>query len=202
VSQLLPIFPLEVVLLPGAPLPLHIFEPRYKEMIGECLEQHRCFGVVRTKEGGLAEIGCTAEIVSLVKQYEDGRLDIATEGRRRFEIMHLDQERSFVRAEVMFLDDEPEAPAAEHIKRVLELHAEAADVLGVEGPAPSAENPQLSYRLAALLPIDLDFKQMLLSVRSESERLEGLIELYEAMVPELRKAIRRQNKAGGNGHVP
>jgi Lon protease-like protein len=202
VPQLLAIFPLELVLLPGAPLPLHIFEPRYKEMIGECLEQHRQFGVVRTKEGGLAEIGCTAEIVSVVKRYDDGRMDIATEGRRRFEVMHLDQERAFVRAEVVFVDDEQEAPATDLIKRVLQLHAEAIDVLGVEGPPPSAENRQLSYALAALLPVDLEFKQMLLSVRSESERLEGLIELYEAMVPELRKAVRRQQKAGGNGHVP
>ena len=201
-AQLLPIFPLELVLLPGAPLPLHIFEPRYKEMIGECLDQHQEFGVVRSKEGGLAELGCTAEIVSVVKRYDDGRMDIATQGRRRFEIMHLDQERSFLRAEVMFLDDEPEPPATERIQRILELHAEAIDVLGIEDEPPTPDEAQLSYTLAALLPIDLDFKQTLLGVRSESERLEGLIELYETMIPELRKAVRRQQKAGGNGHVP
>ncbi len=74
-STLLPLFPLDVVLLPGAPLPLHIFEPRYKEMISECLDQKRPFGVVRVKEEGVAEIGCTAEIISVAKKYPDGRME-------------------------------------------------------------------------------------------------------------------------------
>ena len=198
---LLPIFPLDVVLLPGAPLPLHIFEPRYKEMIGECLAGQKPFGIVRAKESELAEIGCTAEITAVVKKYDDGRMDIVTVGQRPFEIMHLDQERSFLRAEVMFLEDEAEPPEAEDVKRVLQLHAEAMDVLGLEGPLPET-GPRLSYELAANLPVDLDFKQTLLTLRSERERLEGLIELYGAMIPELRKAVRRQKKAGGNGHVP
>src|ERR1700685_3016257 len=66
---LIPLFPLDVVLFPGAPLPLHIFEPRYKEMIGECLAQHLHFGVIRAAEKGLADVGCTAEIVTVVKEY-------------------------------------------------------------------------------------------------------------------------------------
>jgi Lon protease-like protein len=84
--DLLPIFPLELVLFPETPLPLHIFEPRYKEMIGECQAQKAPFGVVRAVEKGLAEVGCTAEILEVTKRYDDGRLDILTEGRRRFEI--------------------------------------------------------------------------------------------------------------------
>jgi Lon protease-like protein len=70
---LLPLFPLDVVLLPGIPLPLHIFEPRYKEMIGECRANNAPFGVVRALEDGVAEVGCTAEIVSVTKEYPDGR---------------------------------------------------------------------------------------------------------------------------------
>ena len=73
---LLPLFPLEVVLLPGTPLPLHIFEPRYKEMIGECRANSAPFGVVRALEDGIADIGCTAEIVTVTKEYPDGRLDL------------------------------------------------------------------------------------------------------------------------------
>src|SRR5206468_620193 len=87
VVPLLPLFPLETVLLPGTPLPLHIFEPRYKEMISECLADDSPFGVVRALESGIAEIGCTAEIISVTKKYEDGRLDLIAEGRRRFEIL-------------------------------------------------------------------------------------------------------------------
>jgi Lon protease-like protein len=79
-SALLPLFPLDLVLLPAVPLSLHIFEPRYKEMINECLTQNRHFGIVRSKEEALASIGCTAEIINVMKTHPDGRMDILTEG--------------------------------------------------------------------------------------------------------------------------
>src|ERR1051325_4242523 len=101
---LLPLFPLEIVLFPGAPLPLHIFEPRYKEMIGECLEQKRPFGMVRLKENSLAAVGCSATILDVVKKYDDGRLDIAAQGRQRFEIESLNHERSFLQGEISYFD--------------------------------------------------------------------------------------------------
>ena len=83
-AALIPLFPLDVVLFPGTPLPLHIFEPRYKEMIAECLAQNRTFGVVRAIEQGLAEVGCTAEIVTVVKEYPDGRLDLVLSCEPKF----------------------------------------------------------------------------------------------------------------------
>src|SRR5450755_1969932 len=95
-STLLPLFPLDLVLLPGTKLPLHIFEPRYKELAAECLAQNKPFGVVRAKEEGVAEIGCTAEILSVAKKYADGRMDVITRGVRRFEVMEVNQERSFL----------------------------------------------------------------------------------------------------------
>src|SRR5258708_16098924 len=103
VATVIPLFPLDVVLFPGTPLPLHIFEPRYKEMIGECLAQQRTFGVVRALEEGLAEVGCTAEIVTVVKEYPDGRLDIVTEGRTRFELLVLNQQRPFLQPHLLML---------------------------------------------------------------------------------------------------
>src|SRR5437868_15508940 len=102
-SDLLPLFPLELVLFPGMALPLHIFEPRYKEMIGECLEHDSPFGIVRAIEDGIAQIGCSAEVVTVVKRYEDGQLDIVTRGLRRFEVLEINQERSFLQAAVNFL---------------------------------------------------------------------------------------------------
>ena len=105
-SSLLPIFPLELVLLPGVPLPLHIFEPRYKEMIAECLEQKKPFGVVRASSDGVADIGCTAEIMSVIKKYDDGRMDILTRGVERFEVIEVNEDRSFLQAEVAVVHDE------------------------------------------------------------------------------------------------
>jgi Lon protease-like protein len=106
VSSLLPIFPLELVLLPGVPLPLHIFEPRYKEMIAECLEQKKPFGVVRASSDGVADIGCTAEIMSVTKKYDDGRMDILTRGVERFEVIEVNEDRSFLQAEISVVQDE------------------------------------------------------------------------------------------------
>jgi uncharacterized protein len=200
VSTLLPLFPLEVVLLPGTPLPLHIFEPRYKEMIGECLDQKIPFGVVRVKEEGVAEIGCTAEILNVAKKYDDGRMDIVTEGRRRFEVMEVNQERSFLRAEVLYLEDESVQAGAEEVKQAVKLHAEIAQLAGTEPRTQAAERP-LSFQLAGSLPLDLDFKQALLGMPSEAERIPAVVSYFEAILPGLRHAVRARQKAGGNGHV-
>src|SRR5262249_5671423 len=86
VSEIIPLFPLELFLFPGIPLPLHIFEPRYKEMVGECLDKKAPFGIVRARDDQMAQVGCSAKIVDVLKRYDDGRLDIMTEGVRRFEL--------------------------------------------------------------------------------------------------------------------
>lgn len=200
-DALIPLFPLEVVLFPGAPLPLHIFEPRYKEMIGECLAQHRTFGVVRALEQGLAEIGCTAEIVTVVKEYPDGRLDLVTEGRQRFELLRVNQERSFLQAEVLMIDDEPGATPQADTARALQLHSELLAIAGATQDLSAADSSLLSFHLAGSVPLDLDFKQKLLSLRSEPERLTLLISYLETIVPNLRRAASAREKAGGNGHV-
>src|SRR5215472_12344935 len=119
---MLGLFPLDVVLFPGAPLPLHIFEPRYKELIDECLEKKLPFGMVRSKENALAEVGCAAVIVKLNKKYDDGRLDIIAQGKQRFSIEQLDQERSFLRGEVLFFDDDPSQVSQTEADTVIQLH--------------------------------------------------------------------------------
>lgn len=200
-DALIPLFPLDVVLFPGTPLPLHIFEPRYKEMIGECLAQNRTFGVVRAVEQGLAEVGCTAEIVTVVKEYPDGRLDLVTEGRRRFELLRVNQERSFLRAEILLIDDEPGTPPTEDTARAIQLHSELLAIAGANQDLSAADPSSLSFYLAGSLPLDLDFKQKLLSLRSEQERLSLLISYLETIIPNLHRAAHAREKAGGNGHV-
>jgi Lon protease-like protein len=198
--SLLPLFPLDVVLFPGAPLPLHIFEPRYKEMIQECLEQKKPFGMVRASKDSMAEIGCTAVILNITKKYEDGRLDIATEGRQRFEIMQLNQERSFLQGEVLFFEDEPSQVASTDSEALVQLHQQLFSILGQETEVNS-ENPCISFQLAHELPVDMDFKQALLEMKSESERVRTLIEYYRATIPKVEKIVRAREKASTNGHV-
>jgi Lon protease-like protein len=194
VSSLLPIFPLELVLLPGVPLPLHIFEPRYKEMIAECLEQKKPFGVVRASNDGVADIGCTAEIMSVTKKYDDGRMDILTRGVDRFEVIQVNEDRSFLQAEISVVqdegedEDEPGKPAVQMVTRAVRLHAEIAKLAGAEPSGPDEHAGNLSFLLAGSLPLDLDFKQNLLSTLSETKRLEAVIGYLEAILPGLRRA--------------
>jgi Lon protease-like protein len=199
---LLPLFPLEVVLFPGNPLPLHIFEPRYKEMIGECLANQMQFGVVRALDQGIAEIGCAAEIVSVTKKYEDGRLDLVAEGRRRFEVLELNQERSYLRAEVLFVPEESNPSVVEEQRaRALQAHREILTLAGAVQDVSGADPARLSFHLADSLPLDLDFKQKLLGTRSEAERIQTLANYFESILPGLRRAARAREIAGGNGHA-
>lgn len=198
---LIALFPLELVLFPGVPLPLHIFEPRYKEMIGECLREKSEFGVVRVVKDGIAAAGCTARVLDVVKQYDDGRMDILTEGRRRFEVVALDQERSFLRGEVEFFEDEAaEAPPGE-AQRAIRLYLDLLAVAEVEAENPPEPGPQLSFLITSGLPLELDFKQQLLESRSEPARIARIVEYYQELLPRLQRALKARKKSGGNGHA-
>ena len=197
---LLPLFPLEIVLFPGAPLPLHIFEPRYKEMIGECLEQKRPFGMVRVKENALASVGCSSTILNVIKKYDDGRLDIAAEGVQRFEIERLNQERSYLQGEVRYFDDEPSQVGDGSKETLVQLHEQLFSILG-QNPEVEPDAPSLSFHLAHALPVDLDFKQALLEMKSEAERIETLTEYYRTTIPKVEKTLQARERASGNGHV-
>lgn len=200
-DSLLPLFPLDLVLLPGVAQPLHIFEPRYKQMIGECVAEKKVFGMVRAKESEIAEVGCTADIVAVAKKYPDGRMDILTEGRRCFQVVEVNQELSFLRAEVMFLEDEPGRATADEIAHALKLHADILALTGDEDPQFDSQDDQLSFLLAGGLPLDLDFKQTLLTTRTEAKRIQAVSAYLEAILPKLRRTVQVRQKAGGNGHA-
>jgi Lon protease-like protein len=201
-SILLPLFPLDLVLFPGSPLPLHIFEPRYREMVSECLERKKPFGVVRGKEEGIAETGCTAEIISVLKKYDDGRMDIITQGRERFEVVQISQQRDILQAEVLYLPDEAGSATSEEQTQAIALHDEVMKLAGSSPlDSPEIRQQQLSFHLARSLPLDLDFKQTLLEMRSEPERVQAVIGFLGALLPNLRRTVRVRQKAGGNGHA-
>ena len=187
---MLPIFPLELVLFPGVALPLHIFEPRYKEMIAECLDLKKPFGVVRASAEGVADVGCTAEILQVTKKYDDGRMDILTRGVDRFEVLEVNEDRSFLQAEITLIQDEPGRPAQQVVEQAVRLHAEIAKLAGSEVSGPEEGVSNLSFLLAGSLPLDLDFKQQLLVTSSETKRLEAVVGYLKAVLPGLRRAAR------------
>jgi Lon protease-like protein len=210
-ENLLPLFPLEIVLLPEEPLPLHIFEDRYKTMIGECLQAKAAgkgpqeFGVVLLKGQGVSVVGCTARIINLTRQYEDGRMDILTVGKRRFEVLLTNEEKPYLRGAVDYFEDEgPDAPSDEAAELAIERFRVAmrklrhAAEMPVHLPRPYR---YLSFRLAAALPLDLQFKQQLLTLRNEPERLTLVQRAIEILVNQLDQVQKSQKKAGGNGHA-
>ncbi len=197
-----PLFPLDVVLFPGTPLPLHIFEERYKEMIAECFAERSGFGVVRAQREGLAVIGCMARIVRILHEYEDGRLDILCDGGERFEIEQLDNSREFLQAEVDFFADDGDASTRQLREECLALHFEVLELAGVgHQPAHVNLDAPIAFQLAWALPADLGFKQQLLGVRSDSERTQMLCEFYKTMLPKLRIGAVANRVAASNGQV-
>jgi ATP-dependent Lon protease len=137
----------------------------------------------------------------VTKTYDDGRMDIVTQGRERFELLEINQDRSFLRGEILLVTDDPDkAPPAE-IQRALELHKQILTLANAEQDLPPDDETPLSYHLAGSLPLDLDFKQKLLATRSESERIQTVIGYFETILPNLRRAIQIRKKAGGNGHA-
>ena len=208
---LLPLFPLQAVLFPGAELPLHIFEDRYKEMIGEALRDHVEFGVVLASEKGLVNTGCTATVERVLKQYPDGRMDILTLGRRRFEILLLNSERAFLRGAVDFFDDEKAAPAPPDVQKQALAGYNEMQALLAEQPisteesatnspaANSLDDPRLSFRLAQPIP-DLGLRQLLLVTRSEAERLRHLAEFFPDYLVREKRVLHVKNIAPRNGH--
>lgn len=197
-DELIPLFPLAVVLLPHNPLPLHIFEERYKKMIGEVMSTGSEFGVVLAAGQGLMSNGCTATVEELIKQYPDGRMDILTLGRRRFAIETVDVEMDYLRAKVSYFDDEePTAPSALR-DRAVSVCQTLPGAQGEDEPI-DADDPQLSFQLARHVA-DLEFRQQLLGMRSEPARLERLIDYVPGYVQHSKQAERLKEVAGMNGH--
>jgi Lon protease-like protein len=197
----IPLFPLEVVLLPGMPLPLHIFEPRYRKMIGLCLADKREFGMILAQEKQLATVGCTAEVVQKLKDYEDGRMDILSEGRAVFHLSEVLDEEEYYEGIVEYLPDDPDAPDAAKEKQLFELFERVQKTMQGEQRISLAKNEvPLAYRLAAQLPLDLPEKQHLLEMREEGARREFLLKWMNETLPRLLRTQRVRHLAGGNGH--
>jgi Lon protease-like protein len=198
--NLLPLFPLRLVVFPRTPLPLHIFEERYKEMVGEAIREKSEFGIVLAKDDGIVNAGCTVVVKEVLKTYPDGRMDILTRGVRRFEILGLNEDKAYLRGEVQFFDDDDSGPApAELREKALAQYHRLQEAGELQTFEPEAADEQLSFQLAQAVE-DLDFLNVLLRNRSESQRLEQLTDYLTRQVPKLRAAARMRKLAPLNGH--
>jgi len=198
----IPLFPLDVVLFPTMPLPLHVFEPRYKVMIGRCIEEPIEFGIVLATKEAVASVGCTARIVRKVKDYSDGRMDILTEGSSIFRLTEILDEREYHEGVIEYLEDEASPPDPHRETKLLELF-ECCHLLlfGTNWEdAARGDTVNLAYRMASRLPIDLQDRQALLEMRSEKDRREFLERWMADFKPKFTQRQQARQRAGSNGH--
>ena len=194
-----PLFPLGVVLLPREVLPLHIFEDRYRTMIGECIERGTQFGIVWLGDDGLAEVGCAARVAKLLERFDDGRMNILAQGSERFRLLRRVDDLPYPAGDIELLpDDDPEedADAGEAAR------ASYADLVErATGERPSEVTGLDAYGMAATLDFALEAKQELLELRTESERMERLGELFTGALERLEQDELAAERARGNGRV-
>jgi Lon protease-like protein len=196
-----PLFPLGLVALPSEMIPLHIFEERYKTMIGLCLEQESEFGIVWLADDGLREIGCACEIAEVLERMPDGRINLVARGTRVFRIEDRQDDLPYPAATVEFLDDRDEAldldvAAGAHVAYA-DLVEQATDRI----PEPGEIQAMSAYEMAATVEFGLDAKQGLLDLRSESARMKLVARLCRAAIKRLDFIDRAEARARSNGKV-
>lgn len=194
------LFPLDLVLLPGEKAPLHLFEPRYRQLYADCTLEDLPFVVVQAGLTGTAEVGCSARFESLVRRFEDGRLNVVAQGIAPVRLIEETEGHLYFSARVEPLRDDPGAPApglvADVLARFREVAGLPADVLP-EAP----EGVALSYAIAGAFALPSESKQELLESRDEAERLEMVAELLTAVDKEMQHARMAAHRAGTNGRV-
>jgi Lon protease-like protein len=196
-----PLFPLGIVALPTELVPLHIFEERYKTMIGRCLDEGSEFGIVWMSEDGLRPIGCACEIAEVIEQMEDGRINLIARGTRPFRIEERQEELPYPAGTVEFLDDRTEDPDADAAEAAHEAYAELVNEATDRTPDMAEIGEMSAYQMAATVEFGLDAKQGLLDLRSETARLRLVTRLFRAALKRLDFVNRAQARARSNGRV-
>jgi Lon protease-like protein len=196
-----PLFPLGIVALPHELVPLHIFEERYRTMIGECMERGTEFGIVWAGEDGVRPIGCAMEITEVLERMEDGRLNIVTRGTRPFRIVDEQHNLPYPAGTVEFLTDkveqaDPKTRAAAH-----EAYGSLVEQATDRTPDAEELDTMSAYEMAATVDFGLDAKQGLLDLRSENARLRLVTRLFRAASKRLDFIERAQERARSNGKV-
>jgi Lon protease-like protein len=201
VQQDFPLFPLAIVALPSEAVPLHIFEPRYRTMVAQCLESGSEFGIVWASEDGLRQIGCACEIAEVLERHDDGRMDILTRGTRPFRLVEARENGPYPSGTIEWLDDKAEQVDA----ATAEAAHEAYSTLVQEATDAEPEREQVeamsAYAMAATVDFGLEAKQGLLSLRSENARLRLVTRLLRAALKRLDFIERAQARARSNGKV-
>jgi Lon protease-like protein len=205
----IPIFPLNLVLLPGEALPLHIFEPRYRQMLADCLEGDQRFGITADHRPGPGSLGCVA-LIRAAQPLEDGRSAIVVIGEERFGIRSLLDEGTpyLMAATAAFEDESGTAPLPAERTELRRLAEELREALAVladrpgEVPAWSEDDERLSFEAAALLETDLETRGRWLGGRSTRDRVRSVLALMPPAIHQARSnaEVHVRARSNGKGH--
>jgi Lon protease-like protein len=195
------LFPLGLVLLPTERIPLHIFEERYKELIGECIENETEFGLVYADDEGIRDVGTRARVTEVLTRFEDGRLNVLVEGGDRFRLDELTDGPSYATGQVSAVDDDDDAADGPAIEEALRTFGALREITGSDVDAPDPELPHLSFALAAKVELPPGEKLALLREVSERKRMEMVQEMLEEAVLTAQRVRRAARRASTNGRV-
>ena len=198
----IPLFPLNTVLFPGMPLHLHIFEPRYKEMVQKCLNEKMEFGILLLHETQLCQVGCTARITQILRQLDNGSMDILTEGRKRFRVLDVLNRESYLEAVVDYFEDDSEDIPSDLLKKVLNayqkmIHLQTRGVGAIRG---IFDPVYFSFIIASTIDLVLQERQSLLELTSTTERIRKLDTALLETMQKLDKQEKLKRLADMNGH--
>jgi Lon protease-like protein len=196
------LFPLPIVLVPTERIPLHIFEPRYRELIEECVENESDFGfVLATGDGAVHEIGTRAAVLEVLEVLPDGRMNVVVEGGERFRLLELTSGRSFTTGLVEPVVDDDDPPAEADVERALEVFRELAETSESEVDFPEPDVVQLDFELAARVDFGVDSKQEVLAMTSPRLRMQRLAVLLESALEAVKLERVMRERASKNGKV-
>lgn len=201
------LFPLSIVVFPGSSLPLHIFEPRYKQLVGEAMSDHSVFGINLVDAARLYPTGCTAEVTEVFRRYPDGRMDVAVTGLKRYALRTLHEgEAPYYTGVVDYFDDEPEEINLPLRTSTSEMYNELVSIVYPhsygELIVEEATYGPISFFMAQKAGLDVLKKQELLEMKSENQRLQVLSEFFEALLPDLRRKQKIQQVIMNDGYLP
>ena len=195
------LFPLNLVLLPGEQAPLHIFEPRYRELIGECLDTGEEFGLLLEDDGGMREVGTRCGVVEVLDRFADGRLNVVVEARDRIQLVEETEGRAFRTAEVEELPDEEDTPTDEEVEECLAAYARVVSAAEADLEDLDFDADSIAYQIAARIDFGPEIKQGLLETRSERERVVRLAPMLTRAADAVEREREIRERAGGNGRV-
>jgi Lon protease-like protein len=206
-QQHLPIFPLGVVLLPKMTMTLHIFEERYKNMVNECMERNEPFGLVYFDGKQIHKVGCTAQIIEVLKHYEDGRMDIVIQGEQRFYMDQIDDSRAYLVSGIFYIGDMEESVSDEDealFQKITDLLKHLDRLSGLieeDDRFDGVDLQRLSFIVPSAEGFSMEERQRFLEMTSTRERIEKGLRVLEKVITRVKINLEVQEIIGGNGHV-